>query len=216
MQDLHLHKTVDEDGQEARLYCYSEQLGREGTGHVPSWLRASVSNRPWIGSPKACPGRARQKRTYAQVWQRIGRLKQQSPRRRPTLRRPVVRRTDETGNTAVAGDLRHQKTARIRSRARSATHPGVYMSPLARETPLGRGIPTLAHLHPPQLSYSSYLEAVLPLALKSELDSASHLSPIKPIRAEESPVRHRHRLPTRPGHRVTSVIGPHARRHDAS
>ncbi len=164
-EDLHLHKTVDEDGQEARLYCYSRQRAEKEQAMTERFGKRFEQALDRLSEGLSRP---RTQKRLAQVWQRIGRLKQQS--RGAAQHYDVQVATDETGNTAVAVTWTRRSVP-----GTMATHPGVYCLRSSEtdwdEETLWRTYITLTDL-----------EAVF-RSLKSELG----LRPIyhrKPIRAE--------------------------------
>ena len=164
-EDLHLHKTVDEDGQEARLYCYSEQRAEKEQAMTERFGKRFEQALDRLSEGLSRP---RTQKRLAQVWQRIGRLKQRS--RGAAQHYDVQVATDETGDTAVAVTWTRRWVP-----GTMATHPGVYCLRSSEtdwdEETLWRTYITLTDL-----------EAVF-RSLKSELG----LRPIyhrKPIRAE--------------------------------
>ena len=164
-EDLHLHKTVDEEGQEARLYCYSEQRAEKEQAMTERFGKRFEQALDRLSEGLSRP---RTQKRLAQVWQRIGRLKQQS--RGAAQHYDVQVATDDTGNTAVGVTWTRRSVP-----GTMATHPGVYCLRSSEtdwdEETLWRTYITLTDL-----------EAVF-RSLKSELG----LRPIyhrKPIRAE--------------------------------
>ena len=164
-EDLHLHKTVDEEGQEVRLYCYSEQRAEKEQAMTE---RFGTRFEQALDRLSEGLSRPRTQKRLAQVWQRIGRLKQQS--RGAAQHYDVQVATGETGDTAVGVTWTRRWVP-----GTMATHPGVYCLRSSEtdwdEETLWRTYITLTDL-----------EAVF-RSLKSELG----LRPIyhrKPIRAE--------------------------------
>ena len=162
---LHLHKTVDEEGQEARLYCYSERRAEKEQAMTERFGKRFEQALDQLSEGLSRP---RTQKRLAQVWQRIGRLKQQS--RGAAQHYDVQVATDETGDTAVGVTWTRRSVP-----GTMATHPGVYCLRSSEtdwdEETLWRTYITLTDL-----------EAVF-RSLKSELG----LRPIyhrKPIRAE--------------------------------
>ena len=162
---LHLHKTVDEEGQEARLYCYSERRAEKEQAMTERFGKRFEQALDRLSEGLSRP---RTQKRLAQVWQRIGRLKQQS--RGAAQHYDVQVATDETGDTAVGVTWTRRSVP-----GTMATHPGVYCLRSSEtdwdEETLWRTYITLTDL-----------EAVF-RSLKSELG----LRPIyhrKPIRAE--------------------------------
>ena len=162
---LHLHKTVDEEGQEARLYCYSERRAEKEQAMTERFGKRFEQALDQLSEGLSRP---RTQKRLAQVWQRIGRLKQQS--RGAAQHYDVQVATDDTGDTAVGVTWTRRSVP-----GTMATHPGVYCLRSSEtdwdEETLWRTYITLTDL-----------EAVF-RSLKSELG----LRPIyhrKPIRAE--------------------------------
>ncbi len=164
-EDLHLHKTVDEEGQEVRLYCYSRQRAEKEQAMTERFGKRFEQALDQLSEGLSRP---RTQKRLAQVWQRIGRLKQRSRGAAPHYDVQVA--TGETGDTAVAVTWTRRSVP-----GTMATHPGVYCLRSSEtdwdEETLWRTYITLTDL-----------EAVF-RSLKSELG----LRPIyhrKPIRAE--------------------------------
>ena len=164
-EDLHLHKPVDEDGQEVRLYCYSRQRAEKEQAMTERFGKRFEQALDRLSEGLSRP---RTQKRLAQVWQRIGRLKQRS--RGAAQHYDVQVATGETGDTAVGVTWTQHSVP-----GTMATHPGVYCLRSSEtdwdEETLWRTYITLTDL-----------EAVF-RSLKSELG----LRPIyhcKPIRAE--------------------------------
>ena len=163
--DVHLHKVLADDGQEVRLYCFSEARAAKERGIAERFARRFESALNELSQGLSKP---RTQKRLDKVWQRIGRLKAQS--RGVAQHYDVEVDTDASGQRAIA--------VRFRRRARPGTmmtHPGVYCLRSSEtdwdEATLWRTYVTLTDL-----------EAVF-RSLKSELG----LRPIyhhKPIRAD--------------------------------
>lgn len=163
--DVHLHKVRSDDGQEVRLYCFSEARAAKERGIVERFAKRFEDALTQLSEGLSKP---RTQKRLDKVWQRIGRLKEQS--RGIAQHYDIALDTDESGERATA--------VRFTRRARPGTmrtHPGVYCLRSNQtdwdEATLWRTYFTLTDL-----------EAVF-RSLKSELG----LRPIyhhKPIRAE--------------------------------
>lgn len=163
--DVHLHKVRSDDGQEVRLYCFSEPRAAKERGIVERFAKRFEDALNQLSEGLSKP---RTQKRLDKVWQRIGRLKEQS--RGIAQHYDIALDTDESGARATA--------VRFTRRARPGTmrtHPGVYCLRSNQtewdEATLWRTYFTLTDL-----------EAVF-RSLKSELG----LRPIyhhKPIRAE--------------------------------
>ena len=115
---VHLHKVVSDDGQEVRLYCFSElrTTRRQGTRHRRA-LRLSLRGR--LTQLSEGLSKPRTHKRIDQVWQRIGRLKQSS--RGVAQHYDVTLDTDETGQRATAVRFTRQPLT-----GSLPTHPGEY------------------------------------------------------------------------------------------
>ena len=162
---VHLHKVLSEDGQEVRLYCFSEERAAKERGIVERFAKRFEDALTKLSEGLSKP---RTQKRLDKVWQRIGRLKAQS--RGVAQHYAVELDTDETGQRATAVRFIRRPLA-----GTMMTHPGVYCLRSNQtdwdETTLWRTYFTLTDL-----------EAVF-RSLKSELG----LRPIyhhKPIRTE--------------------------------
>ena len=162
---VHLHKVLCEDGQEVRLYCFSEERAAKERGIVERFARRFEDALTQLSEGLSRP---RTQKRVEKVWQRIGRLKAQS--RGVAQHYDVELDTDKTGERATAVRFTRRPVG-----ATMMTHPGVYCLRSSEtdwdEATLWRTYFTLTDL-----------EAVF-RSLKSELG----LRPIyhhKPIRAD--------------------------------
>ena len=164
-QGVHLHKVVSEDGQEARLYCFSEERAAKERGIVERFARRFETALTALSDGLSRP---RTRKRVDQVWERIGRLKAKN--QRVAQHYDIELDTDPSAERATA-----VRFTRRPVEGSMMTHPGVYCLRSNQtdwdEETLWRTYVTLTDL-----------EAVF-RSLKSELG----LRPIfhhKPIRAE--------------------------------
>ena len=162
---VHPHKVLSDDGQEARLYCFSEARAAKERAIVERFAQRFEAALTRLSDGLSRP---RTHKRTGQLWQRIGRLKETS--RSVAQHYDIELDTDETGERATA--VRFIRRALPGS---MLTHPGVYCLRTNQtdwdESTLWRTCFTLTDI-----------EAVF-RSLKSELG----LRPIfhhKPIRAE--------------------------------
>ena len=162
---VHLHKVVSEDGQEARLYCFSEERAAKERGIVERFARRFETALTALSDGLSRP---RTRKRVDQVWERIGRLKAKN--QRVAQHYDIELDTDPSAERATA-----VRFTRRPVEGSMMTHPGVYCLRSNQtdwdEETLWRTYVTLTDL-----------EAVF-RSLKSELG----LRPIfhhKPIRAE--------------------------------
>ena len=113
---VHLHKVVSDDGQEVRLYCFSEQRAAKERAIVERF-----ASRFEAALTQLCDGlsKPRTHKRIDQVWQRIGRLKESS--RGVAQHYDITLDTDETGQRATAVRFTRQPLT-----GSMLTHPGVY------------------------------------------------------------------------------------------
>ena len=113
---VHLHKVLSDDGQEVRLYCFSEERAAKERGVVERFARRFET-----ALTELCEGlsRPRTQKRLDKVWQRIGRLKEKS--RGIAQHYDIELDTDESGERATA--VRFTRRALPGS---MMTHPGVY------------------------------------------------------------------------------------------
>ena len=162
---VHLHKVLSDDGQEARLYCFSEARAAKERAIVERFAQRFEAALTRLSDGLSKP---RTHKRTDQVWQRIGRLKETS--RGVAQHYDIALDTDETGERATAVRFTRRPLP-----GSMLTHPGVYCLRTNQtdwdESTLWRTYFTLTDI-----------EAVF-RSLKSELG----LRPIyhhKPIRAE--------------------------------
>ena len=113
---VHLHKVLSDDGEEVRLYCFSEQRAAIERGIAERFARRFESALTELSEGLSKP---RTRKRLDQVWQRIGRLKEKS--RGFAQHYDIELDTDETGQRATA--VRFTRRALPGS---MMTHPGVY------------------------------------------------------------------------------------------
>ena len=162
---VHLHKVLSDDGQEARLYCFSEARAAKERAIVERFAQRFEAALTRLSDGLSKP---RTHKRTDQVWQRIGRLKETS--RGVAQHYDIALDTNETGERATAVRFTRRPLP-----GSMLTHPGVYCLRTNQtdwdESTLWRTYFTLTDI-----------EAVF-RSLKSELG----LRPIyhhKPIRAE--------------------------------
>ena len=162
---VHLHKVLSDDGQEARLYCFSEARAAKERAIVERFAQRFEAALTRLSDGLSKP---RTHKRTDQVWQRIGRLKETS--RGVAQHYDIALDTDQTGQRATAVRFTRRPLP-----GSMLTHPGVYCLRTNQtdwdESTLWRTYFTLTDI-----------EAVF-RSLKSELG----LRPIyhhKPIRAE--------------------------------
>ena len=162
---VHLHKVLSEDGQEVRLYCFSEERAAKERGIVERFAKRFEEALTKLSEGLSKP---RTQKRIDKVWQRIGRLKAQS--RGVAQHYAVELDTDKSGQRATAVRFTRRPLS-----GSMMTHPGVYC---LRSNETGWDEATLWRTY----FTLTDLEAVF-RSLKSELG----LRPIyhhKPIRAE--------------------------------
>ena len=162
---VHLHKVLSDDGQEARLYCFSQARAAKERAIVERFAQRFEAALTRLSDGLSKP---RTHKRTDQVWQRIGRLKETS--RGVAQHYDIALDTNETGERATAVRFTRRPLP-----GSMLTHPGVYCLRTNQtdwdESTLWRTYFTLTDI-----------EAVF-RSLKSELG----LRPIyhhKPIRAE--------------------------------
>ena len=162
---VHLHKVLSDDGQEARLYCFSQARAAKERAIVERFAQRFEAALTRLSDGLSKP---RTHKRTDQLWQRIGRLKETS--RGVAQHYDIALDTDETGERATAVRFTRRPLP-----GSMLTHPGVYCLRTNQtdwdESTLWRTYFTLTDI-----------EAVF-RSLKSELG----LRPIyhhKPIRAE--------------------------------
>ena len=115
-QSVHLHKVLSEDGQEARLYCYSEAR-EEKEKAIAERLAKRFENA--LTTLSEGLSRPRTQKRIDKIWQRIGRLKEKS--RGVAQHYDIDVTSSEDGTQALAITWRRQPV-----NGSMLTHPGVY------------------------------------------------------------------------------------------
>ena len=115
-QPVHLHKVVSEDGQETRLYCYSEAR-EEKEKAIAERLAKRFENA--LTTLSEGLSRPRTQKRIDKIWQRIGRLKEKS--RGVAQHYDIDVTSSEDGTQALAITWRRQPV-----NGSMLTHPGVY------------------------------------------------------------------------------------------
>ena len=162
---VHLHKILSDDGQEVRLYCFSEERAAKERAIVERFAKRFEAALTKLSDGLSKP---RTHKRTDQVWQRIGRLKEKA--RGVAQHYDIELDTDETGERAIAVRFTRRPLP-----GSMMTHPGVYC---LRSNQTDWDEPTLWRTY---ITLTD-IEAVF-RSLKSELG----LRPIyhhKPIRAE--------------------------------
>ena len=115
-QKVHLHRVVDEDQDEVRLYCYSEARAKKEEG-----ISRRFAARFEGALQKLHEGlsRPRTRKALAHVWQRIGRIQEQSRGAAQHYQVEVAADPQSGKATAVTWE-RQPRTGTM------LTHPGVY------------------------------------------------------------------------------------------
>ena len=148
---VHLHKVVDEDRGEVRLYCYSEERAKKEEGIARRFAERFESELRKLHEGLSRP---RTRKGLDSVWQRIGRIQERCRGAGQHYTVDVV--ADPHSAKAVAVTWKHKPLA-----GTMLTHPGVYC------------LRTNVHDWDPQTLWRTYtmltdLEAVF-RSLKSEL-----------------------------------------------
>ena len=125
-QSVHLHKVLSEDGQEARLYCYSEAREQKEKA-IAERLAKRFENA--LTTLSEGLSRPRTQKRIDKIWQRIGRLKEKS--RGVAQHYDIDVTSSEDGTQALAITWRRQLEDCASCRSLSVngsmlTHPGVY------------------------------------------------------------------------------------------
>ena len=113
---VHLHKVLSEDGQETRLYCYSEAR-EEKEKAIAERLAKRFENA--LTTLSEGLSRPRTQKRIDKIWQRIGRLKEKS--RGVAQHYDIDVTSSEDGTQALAITWRRQPV-----NGSMLTHPGVY------------------------------------------------------------------------------------------
>ena len=115
-QTVHLHKVVSEDGQEARLYCYSEAREQKEKAIAERFAKRFENALTTLSEGLSRP---RTQKRIDKIWQRIGRLKEKSHGVAQHYDIDVTSSAD--GTQALAINWRRQPV-----NGSMLTHPGVY------------------------------------------------------------------------------------------
>ena len=115
-QPVHLHKVLSEDGQEARLYCYSEAREQKEKAIAERFAKRFENALTTLSEGLSRP---RTQKRIDKIWQRIGRLKEKSHGVAQHYDIDVTSSAD--GTQALAINWRRQPV-----NGSMLTHPGVY------------------------------------------------------------------------------------------
>ena len=115
-QTVHLHKVLSEDGQEARLYCYSEAREQKEKAIAERFAKRFENALTTLSEGLSRP---RTQKRIDKIWQRIGRLKEKSHGVAQHYDIDVTSSAD--GTQALAINWRRQPI-----NGSMLTHPGVY------------------------------------------------------------------------------------------
>ena len=115
-QTVHLHKVLSEDGQEARLYCYSEAREQKEKAIAERFAKRFENALTTLSEGLSRP---RTQKRIDKIWQRIGRLKEKS--RGVAQHYDIDVTSSEDGTQALAITWRRQPV-----NGSMLTHPGVY------------------------------------------------------------------------------------------
>ena len=115
-QTVHLHKVLSEDGQEARLYCYSEAREQKEKAIAERFAKRFENALTTLSEGLSRP---RTQKRIDKIWQRIGRLKEKSHGVAQHYDIDVT--SSEDGTQALAITWRRQPV-----NGSMLTHPGVY------------------------------------------------------------------------------------------
>lgn len=115
-QQVHLQKVVAEDGQEMRLYCYSEARAEKEQGMARRFVERFEGELQKLAEGLSRP---RTHKRIDQLWQRIGRLKEKSRGAAQHYHIEII--PDDSGEKAAAITWQRQPVA-----GSKLTHPGVY------------------------------------------------------------------------------------------
>ena len=125
-QPVHLHKVLSEDGQETRLYCYSEAREQKEKAIAERLAKRFEKALTTLSEGLSRP---RTQKRIDKIWQRIGRLKEKS--RGVAQHYDIDVTSSEDGTQALAINWRRQLEDCASCRSLSVngsmlTHPGVY------------------------------------------------------------------------------------------
>lgn len=115
-QKVHLQKVAAEDGQEVRLYCYSEARAAKEQGMARRFAERFEGALQKLNEGLSRP---RTHKRIDQLWERIGRLKEQSRGAAQHYHIDII--PDDSGEKAAAITWQRQPVA-----GSALTHPGVY------------------------------------------------------------------------------------------
>ena len=115
-QSVHLHKVLSEDGQETRLYCYSEAREEKEKAIAERLAKRFEKALTTLSEGLSRP---RTQKRIDKIWQRIGRLKEKS--RGVAQHYDIDVTSNEDGTQALAINWRRQPV-----NGSMLTHPGVY------------------------------------------------------------------------------------------
>ena len=115
-QSVHLHKVLSEDGQEARLYCYSEAREQKEKAIAERFAKRFENALTTLSEGLSRP---RTQKRIDKIWQRIGRLKEKS--RGVAQHYDIDVTSSEDGTQALAITWRRRPV-----NGSMLTHPGVY------------------------------------------------------------------------------------------
>ena len=115
-QKVHVHKVIDKDNSEARLYCYSEARARKEQDIADDFAARFEDELRKLNDGL---GRPRTHKRLDRVWQRIGRLREKSPGVGAHYAIDVI--ADDSGEKARAITWERRPLA-----GTMITHPGVY------------------------------------------------------------------------------------------
>ncbi len=115
-QTVHVHKVVDAEGGEARLYCYSEARAKKEQGIANRFAARFEGELKKLHDGLSRP---RTRKRLDRVWQRIGRIREKSRGAAAHYDIDVI--VDESGANAHAVTWKRRPLA-----GTMITHPGVY------------------------------------------------------------------------------------------
>ena len=115
-QPVHLHKVLSEDGQETRLYCYSEAREQKEKAIAERLAKRFEKALTTLSEGLSRP---RTQKRIDKIWQRIGRLKEKS--RGVAQHYDIDVTSSEDGTQAIAITWRRRPI-----NGSMLTHPGVY------------------------------------------------------------------------------------------
>ena len=119
-QTVHVHKAVDAEGGEARLYCYSEARAKKEQGIANRFAARFEGEMSTLNDGLKRP---RTRKRLDRVWQRIGRIREKSRGAAAHYDIDVI--ADDSGEKARAVTWERRPLA-----GTMITHPGVYWARL--------------------------------------------------------------------------------------